>query len=81
VNVLAALVQQACSKHRLRTKVELAALLGVTPQRLNDWEAGSRRCPDARLATLARLAGVKPAAVIGSYGVEWLEKKGENDGD
>jgi DNA-binding transcriptional regulator YiaG len=81
MDVIAVLIGQACTRRKLATKAALAAQLGVTPQRLRDWESGTRRCPDVRLVKLATLAGVDPATVIGTYGVEWLDAKGEIGGD
>ena len=46
------------------TKTALAQILGVAPQRLNDWRTGYRPCPPEQVAIIADVAGL-PAE-------EWL---------
>lgn len=57
------------------TKAEIARRLGVTPQRLNDWQSGYRSMPDEKLIELAHLAGVDEVKAAGEVIVERVRKK------
>lgn len=57
------------------TRTAIAARLGVTPQRLNDWESGRRSMPDEALIELAHIGGKDPKLCLGEYHLERHEKK------
>lgn len=57
------------------TKTAIARHLGVTPQRLNDWERGYRHMPPEKIEALAALSGLAPALQIGRYELEWRKKR------
>jgi hypothetical protein len=55
MNELRLLIDEAGEK--CKTKVELARILGVDRQRLNDWRSGRVPCPLKQAARIAELAG------------------------
>ena len=57
------------------TRTAIATRLGVTPQRLNDWESGRRSMPDEALIELAHIGGKDPKNCLGEYHLERYEKK------
>lgn len=57
------------------SKAELARRLGVTRQRLHEWETGSRPMPDEKIAELASVASVPLIEALGTYHAEALRKK------
>lgn len=60
--ILRELIDRAAKKCGSKTK--LAEVVGVTPQRINDWRSGIRDCPPEDVALIAYEAGM-PAE-------EWL---------
>lgn len=53
------------------TRAELARRLGVTRQRLNEWERGARPVPTATLAAIAHIAGADVTTALGTYALDW----------
>jgi DNA-binding transcriptional regulator YdaS (Cro superfamily) len=67
MGLIASLVTKAQERSRLPSKAAVARELGVLPNRLAEWAAGSRPCPLSRVMDLARLAGMDPGRAVVAY--------------
>lgn len=70
------MIDKAVSKCSPQTRTELARVLGVSPQRLNDWSSGYRHMPTQKAMTVAAIGHMDPIRTLGEYEAEWLAKKG-----
>ncbi len=57
------------------TKTNVAKALGCTPQRLWDYETGTRHMPVTKVMRLATLANTNAVLELGRYEAEWSGKK------
>lgn len=57
------------------TKTNLAKRLGISPNRLWDYESGFRPMPDDKVIELAYIAGTNPIKALGEYAFERHGKK------
>lgn len=57
------------------SKKALAERLGVSPQRMWDYESGFRAIPDEKLIEIAHIAGANPIRALGEYAWERHTKK------
>jgi DNA-binding transcriptional regulator YdaS (Cro superfamily) len=67
MGLIADLVLVAQKRARLPSKSAVARALGVQPNRLYEWTAGSRACPLDRVMQLANLAGKDPGRAVVAY--------------
>ncbi len=58
-----------------QSKSAIARALGVSPQRLWDYETGKRHMPATLVMRLATLANMNSVGALGQYEAEWAGKK------
>lgn len=63
------------AKKLCKTKTNVAKFLGITQQRLDEYERGKRHMPAQLVMKLAVLANENSIRALGEYEAEWTAKK------